>query len=243
MSRDVYRRSLRNGQVSADIFRPAVADIAALSALAPSDVWDGSLIHVKDVNTIFSYDLDSSATADGVNIISPATGVGRWLKINFAGTSSGTADKWVDVTRITSTETVTVDKTSADDWPQEVVRENIQVDGTLNVVDGYVIVAPFSVVRIERHPVNMPEAPNNTVEYKGWAAYPCVLKKIKVLCVTANTQGTLILTITNNATGNSVLSTATLNINSTAAATAGVLTDDTLYTATLTGTSTDLAFP
>ena len=88
----------------------------------------------------------------------------------------------------------------------------------------------------------MPEAPNSTVLYKGWAAYACTLAKVKILCATANTQGTLILTITNNATTNTVLNAATINLNDTNASSAGVLSDDTIYNATLTGTASDLTF-
>jgi hypothetical protein len=93
---------------------------------------------------------------------------------------------------------------------------------------------------LDRHHINMPEAPNNTVEYKGWASYACVLTKIKVLCATANTQGTLILSIVNNATGNTVLSANTINLNEVGSG--GVLTDDTIYTDGLTGTPADLVF-
>jgi len=116
------------------------------------------------------------------------------------------------------------------------------VAGSLYYTDPSGAQTRLNAPSLDRHHINIPEAPNNTVEYKGWASYACVLKKVKILCVTANTQGTLILTITNNATGNTVLSTANLNINSTAAATAGVLTNDTIYSAFLTGAAADLAF-
>ena len=92
---------------------------------------------------------------------------------------------------------------------------------------------------LDRHHINMPEAPNDTVEYRGWASYACVLTKVKVLCATANTQGTLILSITNNATGNTVLSANTLNLNE--AGSGGILTDDTIYTDGL-GAPADLSF-
>lgn len=104
---------------------------------------------------------------------------------------------------------------------------------------------------LDRHHINMPEAPGNTVEYKGWATGDptipagrtvCILKSVKVLCVIANTQGSLNLSITNNATGNSVLNVPSLNINSTLAASSGVLADDIIYTATLTAIAADLAF-
>ena len=92
------------------------------------------------------------------------------------------------------------------------------------------------------HHINLPESPGNTIDYHGWVETECSLVAVKVLSIVANTAGTLTLTITNEATGNTVLSTASININSTLAGTAGVLTDDTLYTAILTGTGADLAF-
>ena len=92
---------------------------------------------------------------------------------------------------------------------------------------------------LDRHHINIPEAPNDTVLYKGWASYPCVLTKVKVLCATANTQGNLILSITNGA-GTTVLSSNSININN--AGFGGVLADDTIYNATLTGVVPDLIF-
>jgi hypothetical protein len=142
MSRNIYRKAHRTGLVSADIFRPGVISLAELGNLTPNDIWDGTLIHVRDDNSIYAYSLESIAVADGLNIITPTTGVGRWLKIGFGGTAtptSGTADKWVDVTKITSGEIVTVDKSSGADWPQEVRRNVIDVEGILDVVDGYVL--------------------------------------------------------------------------------------------------------
>lgn len=143
MSRSIHRRAHRTGLVSADIFRPGVDDLTQLAALAPNDIWDGTLIHVRDLNGIYAYDLESVAVDDGLTVITPATAVGRWLQIGFGGTSSatsGTADKWIDVTKITASETITVDPSLANDHPREVRRDNIDVEGTLDVLtDGYVL--------------------------------------------------------------------------------------------------------
>lgn len=129
--------------VSADIFRPGVDDLTELAALATNDVWDGSLIHVRDANAIYAYDLESTDVDDGLNVITPATNVGRWLKVGFGGAGTGSsADKWVDVTRVTPTESIVVDKSAGDDWPQEVVREEVTVDGSLTIADGYMIIGP-----------------------------------------------------------------------------------------------------
>lgn len=88
---------------------------------------------------------------------------------------------------------------------------------------------------LDRHHINMPEAPNDTVEYRGWASYPCVLRKVKVYNAVTNTNGTYTLTITNNATGNTVLNAATFNMNTLVADTVTSLTP-------LTGTASDLVF-
>jgi len=93
---------------------------------------------------------------------------------------------------------------------------------------------------VDRQLVNLPESPGNTVEYHGWAPEACALIGIEVLSVTANTVGNLTLTVTNETTTNTVLSTANISLNATGSG--GVLTSDTLYTATLTSTGADLAF-
>jgi len=306
MSRNIYRRRHRTGLVSADIFRPGVDDLAELGALAPSDVWDGSLIHVRGSNTIYAYDLESTDSADGLNIISPATGVGRWLKIDFGGAGTGSsADKWVDTTKIVSTETVTVDKTASSDWPQEVIRELIDVEGTLSVDDGYVIVGPENLSEtlglhnhtqgnnvvftagdnlllprnapptlsatqgsffvgdgtggttagepyykegaagtliqiatsqdIER--INLPEAPNATTAYYGWAARACTLVSVKVVCTAVNSSGTLKLKVSkvSGGTATSVLSGADFDMNAISA--------NTVSNVALTSTAATLLFP
>ena len=146
MSREIYRRAHRTGLVSADIFRPGVDDLTELAALAPNDVWDGTLIHVRDDNTIYAYDLESVDADDGLNVITPATGTGRWLKIGFGGAGSGSsADKWVDVTKIVENEVIVVDRDGAADWPQEVRRELIDATETgalLQIDEGYAIIGP-----------------------------------------------------------------------------------------------------
>lgn len=150
MSREIFRRSHRTGLVSADIVRPSVETLAELEKLTVSDIWDGSLILVQKSSALYFYDRNSTDTPDGVSIIQPpnVTGDGRWLKIGFGGTSSatsGSADRWVDVTKIVEDEEIVVDKASGDDWPQEVRRDLIDVTeagATLTVDDGYVLSGP-----------------------------------------------------------------------------------------------------
>lgn len=90
------------------------------------------------------------------------------------------------------------------------------------------------VTSVDRQLLNMPEAPGDTVEIRGWAAFDCTLSGVDVYCATVNTQGTYTLTITNVATGNTVLNAASFDMNS--------LTADTVTQLTLTSTSTDLDF-
>lgn len=91
-----------------------------------------------------------------------------------------------------------------------------------------------SASEFDRQLLNLPIAPNDTVEVRGWAAFGCTLTQARVYNVTTNTQGTYTLTITNNATGNTMLNAANFSMNT--------LVADTVTALTLTGTSADLAF-
>lgn len=86
--------------------------------------------------------------------------------------------------------------------------------------------------RLDRHLINIPEAPGDTVEFRGWAAFPSKLIKAKVSCTTVNTVGNYTLTVTNNATGNTMLSGASFNLNN--------LQPNAVTNLTLTGVSNDL---
>ena len=282
MSRSIHRRAHRTGLVSADIFRPGVDDLTQLAALAPNDIWDGTLIHVRDLNGIYAYDLESVAVDDGLTVITPATAVGRWLQIGFGGTSSatsGTADKWIDVTKITASETITVDVSLASDWPQEVRRDTIDVDGVLDVVDGYVLSGDYPLEisgqtegdtlyfdgsswvrlaagttgkvlqtngpgaypswesrspRIDTHRVDLGDpTPTAVKTYNGWTnSDNTVLTKVRVICSTQNTVGTLELDIKDSTTA-SVLS-GVVDMNT--------LTANTVLNVPLTGTASLLQF-
>lgn len=143
MSRRIFKR--RSGVITGDLLQDPVADIAALRLIAARDVDDGQLVLVKDVNNLFSFVYGDATPDDGTSVIAPTydTSVGRWKKIAFSGGGSGDfADKWVDVSKILSTETVTVDADLADDDPNEVRREVVDVEGTLDVVNGTVHAIP-----------------------------------------------------------------------------------------------------
>ncbi len=91
-----------------------------------------------------------------------------------------------------------------------------------------------SASTFDRQLLNLPIAPNDTVEVRGWAAFGCTLTQARVYNVTTNTQGTYTLTLTNNATGQTMLNAANFNMNT--------LTADTVTTLTLTTTDANLAF-
>jgi len=82
--------------------------------------------------------------------------------------------------------------------------------------------------------LNMPDVPNDTVQYQGWVPTACVLQAVRAMMVTLNTQGNYTLAVTNVASGNTCLSTATFDMNGLVA---GGVTD-----VALTGTPADLAF-
>lgn len=140
MSRRTFNR--RSGVITGDLLQDPVADIAALRLLAARDINDGQIVLVRDVNRLYAFVYGDATADDGSFVIAPTydTTVGRWKRVGFSGGGSGDfADKWVDVTKIMSAETITVDASSAGDDPQEVRRQVIDVEGVLDVVDGYVI--------------------------------------------------------------------------------------------------------
>ena len=57
--------------------------------------------------------------------------------------------------------------------------------------------------------LNLPDNPNDTVEYRGWVPYGCVLVGVYAYMGTVNNQGSYTLDVTNVATGNSCLSGGT----------------------------------
>jgi len=83
--------------------------------------------------------------------------------------------------------------------------------------------------------LNMPDVPNDTVQYQGWVPTACVLQAVRAMMVTLNTQGIYTLAVTNVASsGNTCLSAATFDMN-------GLVAGEVTSVA-LTGTAADLAF-
>lgn len=80
----------------------------------------------------------------------------------------------------------------------------------------------------------MPEVPADTVEYRGWVHEACTLVAVRVYMAVVNTQGNYSLTVTNNGTGNTVLSAASFDMNT--------LVADTVTTLGLTAVGADLTF-
>lgn len=62
--------------------------------------------------------------------------------------------------------------------------------------------------------LNLPDSPNDTVEYRGWVPYTCVLKSVRTYMSTINNQGNYTLDVVNRSTGNScLLGGATFDMN------------------------------
>jgi hypothetical protein len=63
--------------------------------------------------------------------------------------------------------------------------------------------------------LNLPSSPNDTVEYRGWVPYTCVLKSVRAYMGTVNNQGNYTLDVVNGFTGNScLLGSVTFDLNS-----------------------------
>jgi hypothetical protein len=89
------------------------------------------------------------------------------------------------------------------------------------------LIDAVSLASFDRQLINLPEAPGDTVEFRGWTAFACTLTAVEVYCATVNTVGTYTLTVTNGS--NTVLNAANFNMNT--------LTANTVTALTLTSTS------
>lgn len=65
------------GTYRSSVLAPA-ADVTALKAVTGME--DKDIIFVESLNALFSYDEQSSATANDTTVVSPASGTGCWLK-------------------------------------------------------------------------------------------------------------------------------------------------------------------
>ena len=61
---------------------------------------------------------------------------------------------------------------------------------------------------------NVPEVPNDSVSYRGWVSVACVMIGVRVRMMTPNTVGNYTIAVFNEATGNTVISAATFDMNS-----------------------------
>lgn len=70
----------------------AVADTTALKALGTTgdaQRYDLQVILKDDDNTLWKFDASSSATEDGISVIQPTTGTGRWIAVSGGSGGSG----------------------------------------------------------------------------------------------------------------------------------------------------------
>lgn len=79
------------GTYRSSILTP-VADVTALKAISTKQ--DKDVVFVESLNALFSYDAQSSATADDASVVQPTSGGGRWLKTQAGFTYSSTDFQW-----------------------------------------------------------------------------------------------------------------------------------------------------
>ena len=103
-----------------------------------------------------------------------------------------------------------------------------------NVQDALDELAALPTIAPLDYHINMPGVPNDTVRYRAWAPVTSRVLAVRVMMESVNTQGTYTLAITNEATGNTILSAATFDMNTLVAGTPTPVS--------LTGVSADLDF-
>jgi hypothetical protein len=65
-----------------------VADLTALAAVGSSNRADGDALLVLSSNTFYRFDSASAASADGLRVVAPASGSGRWFRVRPGETAS-----------------------------------------------------------------------------------------------------------------------------------------------------------
>ena len=66
------------------VYASPVADLAELAALVDTALVDRQIRLVEDTGAIYRYDLQSAVAADGVGVVEPSSGNGRWFKVQSA---------------------------------------------------------------------------------------------------------------------------------------------------------------
>ena len=83
--------SAMSGTYRSNILSP-VADVTALKAV--TGMQDKDVIFVESLNSMFSYDAQSSATANDTTVVAPTSGGGRWLKTQGSFAYDSTDFQW-----------------------------------------------------------------------------------------------------------------------------------------------------
>jgi hypothetical protein len=112
--------------------------------------------------------------------------------------------------------------------------DTITALGVNNVQDAIDALAGVAVISPLTYNKNIPEVPNDSVSYRGWAPIAGELIAVRVRMMTVNTSGNYTLAVFNEATGNTCLSAATFDMNT--------LVAGTVQPVTLTGVGSDLLF-
>jgi hypothetical protein len=165
MSRDIRRRSLHSGLASSDLIQEYVEDIAALSELPVMDNANGTLIYVEDVKSIYAYEAQATASANGTTIISPISSIGRWFLVSsntVSSSGSGYGDRWVDPTHATITEPIVV----LDEW--ECRRGKLTIEASLTVDPGGLVYVTSGIASEERPDFFQ----SNTLPADTWRSIP-----------------------------------------------------------------------
>jgi hypothetical protein len=81
-------------QIEAEAGVPVLANIAALSALSDTSLVTGSRCRVLTVDSDFILDKSNATAADGITIVTTASGVGRWVRMASTSTKFLNSRTW-----------------------------------------------------------------------------------------------------------------------------------------------------
>jgi hypothetical protein len=220
-------QSLRNGidpvnEASRDDL--VIGDVVTVSSLDGATTYNWTLVYVPE---------GSTATFSGVpTAVSPGSfvidKVGAYLVRLVVDQGLGSEDtQYVRLRALTTTLGLTLVAAGERRDGTGIIPVDVDATGWADEQNNNLLALEAAIagavgnLGILSYNKNIPEIPNDAVSYRAWAPVACRLIAVRARMMTLNTQGNYTLEVINEATGNTVLTAATFDMNGL---TAGVVT-------------------
>lgn len=233
-------QSLRNGidpvdEASRDDL--VIGDVVSVSSLDGATTYNWTLVYVPE---------GSTATFSGVpTAVSPGSfvidKVGAYLVRLVVDQGLGSEDtQYVRLRALTTTLGLTLVAAGERRDGTGIIPVDVDATGWADEQNNNLLALEAAIagavgnLGVLSYNKNVPEVPNDSVSYRAWAPVASNLIAVRVRMMTVNTQGNYTLSVINEATGNTVLSAATFDMNTLVA---GVI-----QPVALTASPSDLTF-